>query len=159
MSLWRLVARSTCFYWRTNLAVLLAVVVATGVLTGALAVGDSVRFTLQKALEARLGQIDFAVLPQGRYFRAALADDLEQSLGGTVAPVLQVSGLIANEDGSRRVNRVQVLGVTERFYTVGWKKNPFGQDAADGTVLGDLWRGDWVRRSGRKWCCESRNRG
>ena len=31
MSLWRLVARSICFYWRTSLAVLLAVAVATGV--------------------------------------------------------------------------------------------------------------------------------
>jgi putative ABC transport system permease protein len=84
MSLWRLVLRSIGFYWRTNLAVLLAVVVATGVLTGALAVGDSVRFTLQKTLEARLGQVQFAVLPQGRYFRSALTDDLERQLGGTV---------------------------------------------------------------------------
>ena len=56
MSFWRLVAQSARFYWRTNAAVLLAVVVATGVLTGALAVGDSVRFTLGKTLEARLGE-------------------------------------------------------------------------------------------------------
>jgi hypothetical protein len=68
MSLWRLVLRGVSFYWRTNLAVLLAVVVATGVLTGALAVGDSVKYTLRKTLEARLGEVEFAVLPQGRFF-------------------------------------------------------------------------------------------
>ncbi len=137
MSLWRLVARSLCFYWRTNLAVLLAVVVATGVLTGALAVGDSVRYTLQKTLEARLGEVDFAVLPQGRFFRAALADDLEQQLGGTVVSVLQVSGIVTNEDGSKRVNRVQVLGVTDKFYAVGSGQSPFGKGAIEGIALNE----------------------
>ncbi len=137
MSLWRLALRSISFYWRTNLAVLLAVVVATGVLTGALAVGDSVRYTLQKTLEARLGEVEFAVLPQGRFFRAALADDLEQQLGGTVASVLQISGVITNGDGSRRVNRVQVLGVTDKFYAVGSGKSPFGKDPIEGIALSE----------------------
>ncbi len=137
MSLWRLVVRGVSFYWRTNLAVLLAVVVATGVLTGALAVGDSVRYTLQKTLDARLGEVEFAVLPQGRFFRAALAEDLEQQLGGTVVSVLQVSGIITNEDGSRRVNRVQVLGVTDKFYAAGSGKSPFGKDAVAGIALNE----------------------
>jgi putative ABC transport system permease protein len=137
MSLGRLVVRSVSFYWRMNLAVLLAVIVATGVLTGALAVGDSVRYTLQKTLEARLGKVEFAVLPQGRFFRAALADDLEQQLGGTVAPVLQVSGIITNDDGSQRVNRVQVLGVTDKFYAVGPGKSPGGQGVGEGIILSE----------------------
>ncbi len=119
MSFWRLVARSAGFYWRTNAAVLLAVVVATAVLTGALAVGDSVRYTLRKVLEARLGDVEFAITPHGRFFRADLAHDLESHIGGTVASVLQISGMIANDDGSRRVNRVQVLGVDDSFYAVG----------------------------------------
>jgi ABC-type lipoprotein release transport system permease subunit len=162
MSLWRLVGRSICFYWRTNLAVLLAVVVATSVLTGALAVGDSVRHTLQKTLEARLGEVQFAVLPQGRFFRVALADNVEQQLGGTVVSVLQVSGIVTNDDGSQRVNRVQVLGVTDKFYAVGsglrpgeaaWASRPWiqnhgqdaratGDDVAGGIVLNEsvAWR-------------------
>ena len=103
MSLWLLVVRSLRFYWRTHLAVLLAVVVATGVLTGALVVGDSVQYTLRRTVEARLGRTEFAVVPQNRYFRAALADDLDEQLGGTVAPVLQVAGIVANDSGSRRL--------------------------------------------------------
>jgi ABC-type lipoprotein release transport system permease subunit len=138
MSLWRLVVRSISFYWRTNLAVLLAVVVATGVLTGALAVGDSVKYTLQKTLEARLGEVEHAVLPQGRFFRAALAGDLAQQLGGTVAPILQVSGIITNDDGSQRVNRVQVLGVTDKFYAVGPGKSPDGRGVTEGVVLSEV---------------------
>ncbi|MCU0915635.1 MAG: ABC transporter permease [Planctomycetes bacterium] len=137
MSLGRLVARSLRFYWRTNLAVLLAVVVATGVLTGALAVGDSVRYTLGRTLEARLGKVQFASLPQGRFFRTALAGDLEKQLGGTVAPVLQVSGIVTNDDGSRRINRVQVLGVTDRFYAVGPGGRPLGKDPTEGIILSE----------------------
>ncbi|MGB2861799.1 MAG: hypothetical protein WBC05_00610 [Sedimentisphaerales bacterium] len=40
MSLWRLAKQSLGFYWRTNLGVLLTVVVSTAILTGALVVGD-----------------------------------------------------------------------------------------------------------------------
>jgi ABC-type lipoprotein release transport system permease subunit len=137
MSLWRLVARSAGFYWRTNAAVLLAVVVATAVLTGALAVGDSVRYTLREVMDARLGDVEFAVAPHGRFFRADLAHDLEPHIGGEVASVLQVSGMIANDDGSRRVNRVQVLGVDGRFYAAGSGENPFEKASGEGVVLSE----------------------
>ena len=135
MSLWQLAKRSLCFYWRTNLAVLMAVAVATGTLTGALAVGDSVRYTLRRTQDARLGRTEFAVVPQDRYFRAALADDLTKELGGLVAPALQVSGLIANDDGSRRINRVDVLGVDDRFYAMGMGKNPLDANEPDAVVV------------------------
>ncbi|MBP8910461.1 MAG: FtsX-like permease family protein [Phycisphaerae bacterium] len=135
MSFGRLITRSAWFHWRTNAAVVLAVAVATGVLTGALAVGDSVRFTLRKTLEARLGKVEFAVTPHGRYFRTDLAGDLKSSLGGEVAPVLQVPGMIGNHDGSRRINRVQVLGVDDRFYAMGPGKNPFVGAVGVGVVL------------------------
>lgn len=137
MSFWRLVARSARFYWRTNAAVVLAVIVATGVLTGALAVGDSVRYTLKKVLEARLGEVEFALTPQGRFFRAELARDLKQHVGGAVASVLQVSGMIANDDGSHRLNRIQVLGVGEEFYALGSGRNPFEGTSGEGVVLSE----------------------
>jgi putative ABC transport system permease protein len=137
MSLWLLVVRSLRFYWRTHMAVLLAVVVATGVLTGALVVGDSVQYTLRRTVEARLGRTEFAVVPQNRYFRAALADDLDKQLGGTVAPVLQVAGIVSNDSGSRRVNRVQVLGVDERFYAIGPGSNGSAPPETDTVVVSE----------------------
>jgi putative ABC transport system permease protein len=137
MSFRRLVTRSLVFYWRTNAAVLLAVAVATAVLTGALAIGDSVQYTLRRTLDARLGQVEFAILPQGRFFRAELADDLQRRLGGTIAPVLQVSGIITNEDGSRRINRIRVLGVDDRFYAAGRGQSPFKGATSDAVVLSE----------------------
>ncbi len=142
MSLWRLALRSLTFYRRTSVAVLLAVAVATAVLTGALAIGDSVRYTLGRMLDARLGHFEFAVMPQGRYFRAELARDLEQRLGGTVAPVLQVSGIITNDDGSRRISRVRVLGVDKKFYEAGSGRNPGMGGSVRAEGLGDGGQGN-----------------
>lgn len=137
MSLRLLITRSLWFHWRTNLAVALAVAVASGVLTGALLVGDSVQYTLRKTVQDRLGRTEFAVVPQNRFFRAELAEELEQRLGGTVVPVLQVAGIVTNGDGSRRVNRVTVYGVDERFYRLGSGLDPFAQRTTETALLSE----------------------
>ncbi|MFB0525479.1 MAG: ABC transporter permease, partial [Phycisphaerae bacterium] len=127
--------KSLLFYWRTNLGVLLAVMVSTAVLTGALVVGDSVRHSLNMLVKARLGTTQLAVAGQNRFFRAKLADELAAELNTAVAPVLQLRGLIANSDETRRANRVEVLGVDERFFKMGARENPFGDDWNEGVVL------------------------
>jgi len=139
MSLWGLVKRSLRFYWRTNLGVLLAVMVSTAVLTGALVVGDSVRHSLMMMAEARLGATQLALVSQNRFFRAELADELAAELKTKVAPVLQLRGLIANSDGTRLANRVEVLGVDERFFGIGANADgePFGADWSGGVVLNE----------------------
>jgi len=127
MNLYKLSRRSLGFYWRTNLGVLLAVVVAASVLTGALAVGDSVRQSLKMMVTVRLGTTQFALVSQDRFFRAKLADKLASELNTKVVPVLQLRGLIASSDGTRRANKIQVLGVDERFFLlnppVNWVAN------------------------------------
>ena len=55
MSLVRLILASLAYHRRTNLAVALAVMAATAVLTGALAVGDSMRGSLRHLLLDRVG--------------------------------------------------------------------------------------------------------
>jgi putative ABC transport system permease protein len=134
MSLFKLAYESLVFYRRTNLGVLLAVMVSTSVLTGALFVGDSVRFSLMKMVNARLGGTEFALVSQGRFFRAQLPDNLAQELDTNAAPVLQVRGLIQNDDGSKRANRIEVLGVDERFYKIGTGQNPFTSKAVSSLV-------------------------
>ena len=68
-----LLARNLTWYWRTNLAVLLGVATATGILAGALEVGDSVRASLRDLVYARLGNAA-AVIASGGFFREQLAD-------------------------------------------------------------------------------------
>ena len=74
MSHWMLVARSLRFHWRAHLGVLLGATVSTAILVGALAVGDSVRYSLRSLALARLGGIHLALSGQNRFFRAELAE-------------------------------------------------------------------------------------
>ncbi|MFH1718356.1 MAG: ABC transporter permease [Planctomycetota bacterium] len=139
MSFWTLARRSVVFYWRTNLGVLLAVAVSTAVLTGALVVGDSVRHSLMMMVSARLGTTQLALVSQNRFFRAELADDMAKELNTAVAPVLQLRGLIANSDGTKQANNVQVLGVDGRFFQIGAMKDAesFWADWNGGVVLNE----------------------
>jgi len=135
MSLWKLAKRSLGFYWRTNLGVLLAVMISSVVLTGALVIGDSVRYSLKMMVKARLGKTQLALVPLNRFFRAELAEDIVKELDTIVAPLLQLRGLIANGDGARRANRIEVLGVDRRFFEIGMAQNPLGDSPNQAIVL------------------------
>jgi len=137
MSLWRLAKESLAFYWRTNLGVLLTVVVSTAILTGALVVGDSVRYSLRMIVKARLGKTHIALVPQNRFFTAGLANELGDELKTATAPVLYLRGMMADGNDIRRANRIEVLGVDRRFFTVGAAENPFGNNNGRGVVLNE----------------------
>src|ERR1022692_5010113 len=83
-----LLARNLAWYWRTNLAVLVGVATATGVLGGALLVGESVRASLRGLVLDRLGNADFVVTRAG-FFREALAEDMRPA----GAPPIVAEGL------------------------------------------------------------------
>src|SRR5437879_4920143 len=109
MTLWTLAARSLRFHWRTHLGVLLGATLATTILVGALAVGDSVRYSLRSLALARLGGIHLALSGQNRFFRTELAEALATELKAPVAPVIMLRGTAATEE--KRAGRVQVVGV------------------------------------------------
>jgi len=106
-----LLARNLTWYWRTNLAVLLGVATAVGVLGGALLVGDSVRASLRELVLGRLGNTDYVISRNG-FFREALASEL-----GPACPIIAIDGVVAHEASGRRASGVQVYGVDERFWT------------------------------------------
>ena len=119
MNLGTLILRSLRFYWRTHLSVLAGVVLTSAILTGALVVGDSIRFTLHHLALSRLGAVTQALTLPDHFFRDQLADDLAAEIKSTVAPVLLMHGSAALPDGSARANEVQLLGVDGRFWQLG----------------------------------------
>ncbi len=131
-----LVRRSLRYYWRTNLAVVIGVATAVAVLAGALLVGDSVRGSLRDLVLQRLGRTDRVVLSSG-FFREALAADLQsdpgfQQTGSTVAPLIAIPGTVTDQETGRRVSRVQVYGVDDRFWQfhgVTGVRGPGGREA------------------------------
>ncbi len=112
-----------------NLSVLAGVALTSAILSGALVVGDSVKESLRRNAAARLSGIGPVFLGGERFFTASLADRVAAKLGGgaLVAPVLQIEGTVASREGGRRVNRIQIVGVDERFWKLSLEgKSPEG---------------------------------
>ena len=121
MTLWRLALQSLRFHRRSHLGVLFGATLATAIITGALAVGDSVRYSLRQMALARIGAIDLALYNPGRFFRAKLADNLAADLGAIAeaAIILPGTATVQRTDGTGgdvRINRVQVVGVADSFW-------------------------------------------
>jgi putative ABC transport system permease protein len=103
------------YYWRTHLGVLLGVMVSSMALTGALLVGDCVDYTLRSIAVKRLGNIEYALQHQSRFFREEIADELAQSLSTPVYPVYQLQGIVRNSQGTLSANNVSIYGITNDF--------------------------------------------
>src|SRR5262249_36843520 len=100
-----LARRSIAFYWRSPSRTMAGAAIATGVLTGALLVGDSVRGSLKAMALARLGKIDFALAAGDRLFRAELARETQAAASGSeIASVLQLPGTVSTPEESARAN-------------------------------------------------------
>lgn len=129
-----LVLRNLAYFWRTHLAVLAGVVVAVGVLTGALLVGDSVRGSLQELFLSRLGNTEI-VVSANDFYRDALAAEL----GSETVPLIAFTGMVTHEPSGRRRADVQVYGVDERFWSFHDFADPglSGRDVLVTRALGD----------------------
>ncbi len=139
MTLARLIIESLRYYWRTNLAIVLGVVVGTAVIGGALIVGDSVRASLRQMTLDRLGRIDDAVTGF-RFIREQLADDVQSTWQGDakpeIAPALVLIGSVERDAGdiTRRAGEVSVYGVDERAWELV-SSQPELVPTDDGAVL------------------------
>jgi len=124
VSRFTLILRSLAFHWRVQLAAGLAAAVGTAVLVGALLVGDSVRYSLKAMALERLGRVQSAVLGGDRFFRADLAQRMNQQTTAeydSAEPpqylaMILVNGTCVAEDSGARAGNVQLLGVPAGFW-------------------------------------------
>lgn len=142
MRLSRLLRRNLTYYWRTNLAVVAGVATAAAVLSGALLVGDSVRASLLKLIEERLGGTDY-VISADHFFRdelaAALVSDSAFARGFRAAcPLILAQGIVTHEKSGLRAYRVNVYGVDARFWRFNGRetvRTPEAREALIGETL------------------------
>ncbi len=102
-------------FWQIHLTVALCTAVATGVLAGALIVGDSVRGSLRSLTTERLGAIQHALLAD-HFFRPDLLQ-LENKV-----PAILLNGTVVAPQTQTRASKVNILGVTDNFFTF-WGEN------------------------------------
>ena len=119
MNLSRLVFRSLRHYRRANAGLLAGAALATAILTGALAVGDSVRHSLRQQALRRIGRATLALASQGTFFRDALATELGEELGANVAPMVVLPAAVTNSEGDLRTGGASALGIDGRFWQLG----------------------------------------
>ena len=115
MTKFRLIINNFLYYFKANLLVALGVAISTTVLTGALVIGDSVKYSLEQSTFYRLGNTTHLVSAVDRYFRTELAADLANKSGAEVAPVLILQGMAVSNGGQERVNKIQIIGVDQSF--------------------------------------------
>lgn len=121
MTRWTIIARSLRFHARSHAGTVAGAAVAAAVLTGALAVGDSVRHTLRGQALQRLGEVRAAVIQHDRFFRSALAAELQTGFqtNTAVSAILRLNATAQHPESKARANQVQLLGVAEDFWKQG----------------------------------------
>ncbi len=117
MNLLKLALAGLKFHKKAHFGVFLGAVLAAAILTGALAVGDSVRYSLTQQALARIGGIEHALYNPGRFFRTELTNEL--GVAAPTAASILLRGAAANSEGTARAGRVQVVGVDEAFWKLG----------------------------------------
>lgn len=133
MTILTLVFRNLRHYRKPYLAILAGTIISTAVLTGALVVGDSVRYSLVQLTDVRLGKTRYAIQSGNRFLRQKLSDELSAKTSSRVAPVLRLEGMAVNNNEDSRINRVEVLGIDERF--VSFWNTSIGQPNEDEAVI------------------------
>jgi ABC-type lipoprotein release transport system permease subunit len=111
----KLIIKSFTHYLKANLLVACGVAISTAVLTGALIIGDSIKFSLEQSTFYRLGNTTHVVSTVDRYFRSDLAGELALKGGFDVAPAMLLEGIAVADGGAERVNNVQISGIDHQF--------------------------------------------
>jgi len=96
-------------FWQIHLTVALCTAVATGVLAGALIVGDSMRGSLQDITLERLGNIEHAIISD-RFFSPEII-----SHENKVSAIL-INGSVVVPQTENRASRVNIYGVENSFF-------------------------------------------
>ncbi len=119
MTFLTLIFRNFYYYRRKNTLTFLGIMLSTGVIIGTLTLGDSVKFTLHKIVQERLGGSEFAVVSNNRFFQTSLAKKLHNNLKNQVVPVLHLKGFASDCSENKRIQQVQVYGVNTDFWNIG----------------------------------------
>ncbi len=104
-------------FWQIHVIVALCTAVATGVLAGALVVGDSVRGSLLNLTAERLGTIQHALLAD-HFFQPDLLNRENK------VPTILLNGTIVVPQTQARASKVNILGVTDNFFTFWEREAP-----------------------------------
>jgi len=135
MTILRLIKNNLVYYSRKNLLLALGVAISGAVLTGALVVGDSVEYSLNRIVDHRLGTLTHVLKAGDRYFTGELSERIEEQLQIPVSSVLMQEGSAVADGGARRINHIQVLGVEPGFDEVAGLEDYYSNLSGDSIII------------------------
>jgi len=135
MNSWKFIRNSLIYYRRKHLLLALGVAVSAAVITGALLVGDSVDYSLNRIVEHRLGKVSHVLKAGDRYFTSQLSGKVAEDLQTPVSSLLLQEGTAIGEGGQLRINQVQVLGVDDNFDNVAGLTGIYSELSGDTVII------------------------
>lgn len=112
------IRRSIWYYRKQHLGILLATILATAVLTGALIVGDSVKYSLTKLVELRLGKAEYALITADRFVSPSISEKIGNEINAHASSVLFLETIAISSENNIRKNKVQLLGIDSDFWSL-----------------------------------------
>ena len=135
MTVLKFISNNLRYYARKNLLLALGVAISGAVLTGALMVGDSVQYSLNRIVEHRLGNITHVLKAGDRYFTKELSERVEEQLQIPVSSILLQEGSATADGGARRINHIQVLGVEPEFDSAAGIQDYYSTLSGDSIII------------------------
>jgi len=135
MTILRFIYNNLLYYIRKNLLLALGVAISGAVLTGALVVGDSVEYSLNRIVEHRLGGITHVLKAGDRYFTKELSHRVGSRLQIPVSSMLLQEGSAVADGGARRINHIQVLGVEPSFDRLAGLDDYYSRLSGDSVII------------------------
>ena len=118
MNQFRFIIKSLIHFRKQHFAVFMATIISTAVLTGALIVGDSVKYSLNHLVDKRLGSVEYAMLTGDRFVSTELSSNISKELNLPAAAMLMLQGIAINTNNQKRINRAQIIGVNSNFWSL-----------------------------------------
>ncbi|MFM7186689.1 MAG: hypothetical protein ACKO14_02605 [Armatimonadota bacterium] len=118
MTLLRYISQSLRYRWTKSIWFAAGIMLSAIVITGSLAIGDSVRRGLADMVDARLGNFSAVMVAGEHHFRDSLAGSVALDGGIPTAPVLALKGAVTQDsaDTARlRAGDTSVYGIDARF--------------------------------------------
>lgn len=119
MNTLKLILSNLKFYRKEHFLLFIGLVLSTAILTSALIIGDSVKFSLNSIVEKRLGNTQQLIFTQERFFPVTFSETLSKELNTTTASVLLLRGMASSDQTEAQVPNVQVCGIDGKFWETG----------------------------------------
>ena len=131
----KLIIQSLLYFYKRNLLLSLGIAISTAVLTGALIVGDSVKYSLGQIVELRLGDVTHTMQSGDRYFTTGLPEKIAERNSTPVSAILLLEGMAVADGGQKRVNNIQVVGVDSLFDVMAGQENYYNRLSGDSVYI------------------------